>query len=74
METPKMVWDGDVLRADTSAFESAEVRTRCEGLEYDYKITRLGRPSIVSEPYRHKDDAWKDLEAEVRQILKKAMP
>lgn len=45
-----------------------EVRTRCEGSEWDF-VTYVG-PRAVSEPHQRKEDAYQDCESEVRRLLK----
>jgi hypothetical protein len=60
-------WDGNVLQIGKT--QMAEVRTRCEGLEYDYVI---GPKDFVSEPYERKEDAHQDCERHIRRLLKKA--
>lgn len=63
----KLNWKGDELFL--GATKMAEVRTRAEGLEYDYVI---GPKDHVSEPYQDKDDAKQDCERHVRDLLAKA--
>ena len=60
-------WRGDEFFL--GATKMAEVRTRCEGLEYDYV---LGPNDFVSEPYQRKEDARQDCERHVRDLLQKA--
>ena len=71
----KLEWDGDVL--DLSLWPGAGVgrvgvvRTRAEGLEYDY-VTKVGERQ-VSEPYQRKEDARQECYNEVRRLLKEAV-
>lgn len=60
-------WKGDEFFI--GATKMAEVRTRCEGLEYD---SVLGPEDFVSEPYQDKEDARQDAEAHVRRLLRGA--
>jgi hypothetical protein len=60
-------WKGDELYL--GATKMAEVRTRAEGLEYDYTI---GPEDHVSEPYQDKEDAKQDCMRNVRDLLSKA--
>jgi hypothetical protein len=60
-------WKGDELFLGKT--KMAEVRTRAEGLEYDYV---LGPKDFVSEPYQGKNDARQDCLHRVRDMLAKA--
>jgi hypothetical protein len=60
-------WKGDELCL--GATKMAEVRTRADGLEYDYV---LGPEDHVSEPYQDKEDCRQDCMRHVRDLLAKA--
>lgn len=63
----QLKWKGDELFLGTT--KMAEVRTRAEGIEYDYV---LGPKDFVSEPYQSKDDARQDCWLHVCRLMKKA--
>lgn len=63
----ELKWNGDELFLGKT--KMAEVRTRCEGYEWDYVI---GPGDTVSEPYQRKADARQDCERAVREALRKA--
>jgi hypothetical protein len=65
-------WKGDELFLGKT--KMAGVRTRAEGLEYDYVLGRDDEPEYdhVSEPYREKEDARQDCETHVRGLLSRA--
>jgi hypothetical protein len=63
----QLKWDGDKLMLGKT--KMAEVRTRAEGIEYDYVI---GPGDKVSEPYQDKDDARQDCFNEVLRLLRAA--
>jgi len=72
--TAKLMWDGRILDLclwpEAGVGRVGMVRTRCDGVEYDY-VTSVGERR-VSEPYQREADARQDCESEVRRLLKDA--
>lgn len=68
----KLTWDGDLLDlnlwGEFGVGRVGMVRTRAEGIEYDY-VTNVGE-RVVSEPYQSKEDARQECYNEVRRLLK----
>lgn len=64
-----LTWVGAYLYPEGRESDAlGEVRARCDGHEWDF-VTYVGRQE-VSEPYRRKQDAYHDCEAEVRRLMK----
>lgn len=64
-----LTWVGAYLYPEGRETDAlGEVRTRCEGLEWDF-VTYLGLRK-ASERYERKEDAYQDCESEVRRLLK----
>lgn len=63
----KLKWTGDALMLGKTNL--AEVRTRCEGIEYDYVI---GPGDFTSEPSKLVEHARAACEGQIRASLAKA--
>lgn len=68
----KLEWIADELRHAGEGHVLGTLRTRAEGIEYDWVLGSETAYSFVSEPYENKADARQDCEREVRRLIKEA--